>query len=40
MAKGEEWIIYDGGAGDLDGMADGRVTIRITWSPIYVEEYP
>ncbi len=37
---GGESIIYDGGAGDLDGIADGRVTIRITESPIYVEEYP
>jgi hypothetical protein len=38
--EGEESIIYDGGPGDLDGIADGKVTIRITGSPIYVEEYP
>lgn len=37
---GGESIIYDGGAGDLDNAADGKVTIRITESPIYVEEYP
>ena len=37
---GEESIIYDGGAGDLDGIADGKVTIEITGSPVYVEEYP
>lgn len=37
---GGESIIYDGGTGDLDGRADGKVTIRITGSPVYVEEYP
>lgn len=38
--EGEESIIYDGGPGDLDDTPDGRVTIRITGSPVYVEEYP
>jgi hypothetical protein len=37
---GEETIVYDGGAGDLDGIADGKVTILITGSPVYVENYP
>jgi len=37
---GEETTVYDGGAGDLDGIADGKVTILITGSPVYVENYP
>ncbi len=38
--EGTESIIQDGGAGDIDGIANGEVTIEITGSPIYVEEYP
>ena len=38
--EGVQSIIYDGEAGDLDGTANGRVKIRITGSPVYVEQYP
>jgi len=38
--EGAELIIQDGGGGDLDGIADGKVTIEITGSPVYVEQYP
>jgi hypothetical protein len=32
-----EWIAEDGNTGDLDGVADGQITLEITWDPIYVE---
>jgi hypothetical protein len=33
----DEWTVEDGGDGDLDGVEDNKVTLEITWDPLYVE---
>jgi hypothetical protein len=31
-------VIDDGGAGDVDGVVNGQVTLNVSASPIFVEE--
>ena len=37
---GAETIVEDGGTGDLDGLTNGLITIRITQSVLYVHAVP
>ena len=35
-----EWIVEDGGDGDLDHVENNKVTLEITWDPLYVQLAP
>ena len=35
-----EWVVEDGGSGDLDHVEDDKITLEITWNPIYVQLAP